>query len=148
MILILTNKKTRIGEQRHLLPKRHHCVSLFVTAMANVLSEEVELPTLWTIFRKLVVDLTQYLRVPEREKTFKQFSYRCIPSKYLSRDIVDWLIQLEQSDIINMNHLEILDYFLESFGDSYKIRSAIGEFQYRMEIVKGLLGSDAQLEGK
>ena len=114
----------------------------------KTLSEEIELPTLWTYHRKLLVEFTQYLHVTEREKTFKQFSYGCIPSKCLSCDIVDWLIQLEQSDIINMNHLEILDYFLKSFCDSYKIRSAIKEFQYRLHLVKGLLGSDALLEGK
>ena len=114
----------------------------------KTLSEEIKLPTPWTYYRKLLVEVTQHLRVTEREKTFKLFSYRCIPSKCLSCDLEDWLIQLEQSEIINMNHLEILDYFLESFCDSYKIRSAIREFQYRLHLVQGLLGSNAQLEGK
>lgn len=156
MILTLTNKKTRICKRRHLPSKRNHFVSLFVIAMAYVpnsktlLSEEIELKTLWMNYRKLLLDFTQYLSVTGREKMFKHFFYRCIPSKYLSLDIVDWLIHLEQSDIINMNRLEMLDYFLQSFCDSNndKIRSTIREFQYRLHLVQGLLGSNAQLEGK
>ena len=98
-----------------------------------------EIPTLWTCYRKLLMEFTKYLDVTGREKKFKLFCYGSIPTKNWDVGIEDWLTILEQSDVLSMHRLKVLDYFLKTFCDSHKMRSTIREFQYRLHLVQELL---------
>ena len=120
--------------------------------MSNSHIKEVEIESLYTIYRKLLLGFTGYLQDKGKEKAFKMFLYGSIPSKYWAIDIEEFLLKLEQSDIANMNHLEILSSFLKSFDDSESEQMSlkISEFKRLLDRVKMILkyGSAETSEGK
>ena len=92
--------------------------------------------TPWTSYRKILVNFTTYLQLSGREKAFKSFCYGTVPAKHWDIEIEDWLMKLEQSEILSVNHLEILSSFLQCFNDSQVILTMITEFQSLLYLVK------------
>ena len=101
--------------------------------------KEIEIETLWTSYRKLLLGFIGYLHEKGKEKQFKIFFRRSVPDKYWDVEIEDWLLILEQSQIVNMNELEILCSFLNSFKDSRQISAEIREFRRRLQLVEMIL---------
>ena len=111
----------------------------------NMMSSNiVEIETLWTSYRKLLLGFIGYLHDKGKEEEFKVFFSGSIPDKYWDVDIGIWLRKLEQSGILNMNQLEILSCFLELFHDSDQMSSKISEFRCLLNVVEVILsyGSD------
>ena len=104
------------------------------------LSRLIEVKTPWTTYHKVLVRIASYLHVTEREDAFKLFFYGSIPVKNFDLSIEDWLIKLEQSDIISVHKMNHLCDFLEDLNDAQPILSMIKEFQlllYNLEMING-----------
>ena len=109
-------------------------------------SSFVKIKTPWTFNRQIIVRFALYLHVnPVRENVFKLFYYGCIPAKNYDVSVEEWLMKLEQSDIISAQNLEILGLFLKEFSDADEILSMIRDFQYLLYNLEMITG---ELDGK
>lgn len=113
------------------------------------LIEEIAFETPRTSYRALLVLFNDYLRTANRKKAFKLFCYGSIPTKNWDNDIEDWIIKLEQSRSLSLDHLEILCTFLKCFDDSpsKEMLRRINQFQYQSRPI-AISSSRARSNGK
>ena len=106
-------------------------------ALDEPLIEETGVERLRTSYRALLLHFNDYLRAENREKAFKLFCYDYIPTKNWDVDIEDWIMKLEQSHVLRMDHLQVLRGFLKCYDDvpTHKMRCRIRRFRYELRLV-------------
>ena len=106
-------------------------------ALDEPLIEEIGVERLRTSYRALLLHFSEYLRAANKEKAFKFFCYGYIPTKNWDVDIEDWMMKLEQSHVLGMDHLQILHCFLKCYDDvpTEKMLRRIRQFQYELGLV-------------
>ncbi|XP_046853085.1 uncharacterized protein LOC124446293 [Xenia sp. Carnegie-2017] len=74
----------------------------------------------------------------QRMAEFKYFFYRSFPSKHWDDNIVEILTKLEQTQIISIDHLEVLRSFLEDCEDAGLLLRMVEDFQFLNKILKSI----------
>ena len=100
---------------------------------------DVEVKSLWTVYRNIMRQTVKFLQADnQRMAEFKYFFYRSFPSKYWDDNIVEILTKLEQTQIISIDHLEVLRSFLEDCEDAGLLLRMVEDIQFLNKILKSI----------